>query len=395
MTVLGDSSTNRPAQEAVVAAVAAHMQARFTEHTARDGRAQFLARVAARPRRVWIPLALAVGAMALVLLFVMPRPLTVMSTHVSLDEHLHFRVEQTAGQLQFSDGSQATLEPGAVGSLLRLDSHGADLRLSTGQIDIKVKKRRGARWAVLAGPYQVRVTGTHFQVRWLDAAGRFAIRMWEGEVVVQGPGLAGGRALSAGQSLELPLQPVVVPNEKPFVPAPVVGTLMPEPPHTRPRSSPGGNWKDLVAQGKYQMVLAEATRHGLPRVLKHASLDQLAALADAGRYGGNAHIAKQALLAQRKHFPRSERAVMAAYLLGRLAEDAGQPKAAVGWYDLYLYAGKHQALAEESLGRKMLALERAGLAEATLKVARAYKRQYPNGSFFHAAQRIEAIHSPK
>lgn len=403
---LHDRAAQQRRENAVVEAVTSHMRSRFAEHTKSDGRAAFLDRVASEPRRVAVPLSLAFVCAALALWLMFTRPLTVTSKNVAFDADLNFVVGTQVAQLLFSDGSQAKMQPGVVGKVTRLDQYGADFRLSKGDVDFKVAKRPRARWSIFAGPYKVRVTGTHFHVGWKAALNQFSIHMWEGHVLIEGPGLPSARALSAGESLELGAPPspqtavatlaalpkVVTPKrtaEGPVDKAPV--------PHVQRQVAhrEAEAWASLIARGQYEAVLSAAKRKGLNSVLSQSSLEDLASLADAGRYGGNAQVAKQALLAQRRNYPHSERAVMAAYLLGRLAEDAGEPREAVAWYDHYLGAGRSLALAEESLGRKMLALERAGMSAASVQAARAYKAQYPSGSFVRAASRIEATQSLK
>jgi len=108
----------------------------------------------------------------------------------------------------------------------------------------------------------------------------------------------------------------------------------------------------MVAKGQYKDVLSDAKRHDVKRVLARGSLGELAALADAARYGGDGQLARMALQSQRARFAKSERAVLAAYLLGRLAEDTGESAHAVLWYDRYMKSPGPRPLAEESLGAK-------------------------------------------
>jgi hypothetical protein len=115
-----------------------------------------------------------------------------------------------AGTVSFADGSKVELETGAR---LRVRpaafARGAELALEDGNANLSIVHRPGARWAVVAGPYRVEVTGTRFTVRWSRQQQSFRLAMLDGEVWVSGGALARSRILRAGQSLQLgePAQP--------------------------------------------------------------------------------------------------------------------------------------------------------------------------------------------
>jgi hypothetical protein len=395
--------------DAVVGAVASHMKDRFDGHidaaTGMASRSRFIERAGQRKgfgatRAVMIGLSLA--AFAIVVGVGWPRSIKVTASQMSLQKNGEFTAGLVAGNLAFSDGSQLDLTPGSAGQLGRLDDHGADVRVLRGHVELSVAKRKGARWSVLAGPYKVRVTGTQFNVDWDAAAQRFAIHMIEGHVFVEGPGILAPKPLSAGESLFLgpkDEQPFALPQ--PVLPAIATTAAEIAAPSVAPRATeatraktPAGlesHWAQLVAKGQYKDVLADAQRHDVKRFLARGSLGELAALADAARYGGDGHLARLALQSQRTRFAKSERAVLAAYLLGRLAEDAGESAQAVVWYDRYLQSPGPRPLAEESLGRKMLSLKRAGRQAQAVAAANEYKQRYPHGSFADAASGVQSM----
>ncbi len=108
-----------------------------------------------------------------------------------------------AGRVAFADGSRLELEPGAGVRIEPLAfARGARLNLEEGKVEVAVVPRRDARWAVLAGPFRVDVTGTRFSVRWTRDAGRFRLEMSEGQVRVSGGPLPTEVGLRAGQALE-------------------------------------------------------------------------------------------------------------------------------------------------------------------------------------------------
>src|SRR5204863_3461641 len=56
-------------------------------------------------------------------------------------------------------------------------------------------------WKVAAGPYDVHVTGTAFDVSWSNQTQAFDLRMETGAVIVMGPLAAAGIPLRAGQHM--------------------------------------------------------------------------------------------------------------------------------------------------------------------------------------------------
>lgn len=389
--------------DVVVDAVASHLRDRFDGHIEVEGgiasRSLFIERATHR-KRVGVShvmtVCLGLAAFALVVGVSWPRSISVTASQMRLQKNGDFAAGLVAANLAFSDGSRLDLAPNSAGQLARLDDHGADVRVIKGHLELRVAKRRGARWAVLAGPYKVRVTGTQFNVDWDESAQRFAIRMTEGNVLIEGPGLFVPKPLSAGESLIL--GPQAIPQ--PIPPAaktvdvnavePSTAPRVPEVTHARVPARSETNWAQMVAKGQYKDVLADARRHDVKRVLARCSLGELAALADAARYSGDGDLARMALQSQRTRFAKSERAVLAAYLLGRLAEDAGESAQAVVWYERYMKSPGPRPLAEESLGRKMLSLQRAGRPEQALAAANEYKQRYPHGSFADAASRVQS-----
>jgi hypothetical protein len=148
------------------------------------------------------------------------------------------------------------------------------------------------------------------------------------------------------------------------------------------------SWSQHVAAGEYDVVLREADSRGVDGAIRKGSLADVAALADAARYGGRTPLAKRALTAERSRFAGSSEARTAAFLLGRMAEDAdGDARAAIGWYDRYLAEAPKGPLASEALGRKMLLVFRTSGADAAKPIAEQYLRRYPSGSYATVARK--------
>ena len=76
---------------------------------------------------------------------------------------------------------------------------GATVLLETGRAKVIVIHKARTEWKVTTGPYLIRVTGTSFAVSWEPAAGALEVVMFAGAVVVKGPGIESGVALSGSQ----------------------------------------------------------------------------------------------------------------------------------------------------------------------------------------------------
>jgi hypothetical protein len=108
------------------------------------------------------------------------------------------------GSVSFDDGTSITLGQSVRGNLHALGFwRGARLSLASGHVDLSVVHRMGRRWEVLAGPFEVRVTGTRFGVDWSPGSGRFSLSVSQGEVKVSGGPLAAGTAVRSGQRLNV------------------------------------------------------------------------------------------------------------------------------------------------------------------------------------------------
>ena len=229
-----------------------------------------------------------------------------------------------------------------------------------------------------------------------------------GRVAVSGPG--GEIALHAGQHLvvSLPKAETLITGEAPHAgpeAAPPAVTVLPATPATKtarrvasgPSASPpaakvggGRRWAAELARGFWDGILADVDRDGVDATLENASSDDLFALADAARYRRRTDLARAALLAERRRFPRSPRAPDAIFLLGRVEELRAQGAAqAIAWYDEYLAQAPAGAYAAEALGRKMVLTDaRAGRATAR-PIADEYLHRFPGGSYAGAARALQ------
>jgi hypothetical protein len=310
-----------------------------------------------------------------------------------------------ATRISFSDGSEATLSRGAEARVEKLDEHGGAVVLKRGSMRVHIAKKPQASWTVAAGPYDVRVTGTAFDVSWSAQAQAFDLRMQSGAVIVTGPLAPSGIVLKAGQHLfggvaegRLTVEGTGGPEAEVAPSAPPVAALeppaaessavvLPAAPAPARASAEPHAWTKQVAQGNFAAVLDEAERRGIERTLASGSLEELAALADAARYAGRIQLAKRVLLAERQRFASSAAARDAAFFLGRIAEDSGG--GGVDWYERYVAENPRGPYASQAFGRKMMLLYKQRGAAAAKPVAAEYLSRFPNGPYAAAARKLE------
>ncbi|MBC8131535.1 MAG: FecR domain-containing protein [Deltaproteobacteria bacterium] len=335
-------------------------------------------------------------------------------------------------RVAFSDGSEVVLQPGARGTVVATTTRGARVRLDEGRARFAVTHRPQADWSVDVGPFVVLVHGTVFDLDWAKHSGTFVVDLIAGAITVKGPMPGGQVTLTAGQRLTAAastgrsqigqIGPIGYGLETPSDSGPQIDPALPDLANTSPvkrsprhrhadpgRAAPKGGqlesasaasrlgriaevaatWEARVATGAFQSVVADADAMGVGRCLAYAPVGALGALADAARYVRRTDLARRAFLAERSRFGGTVAAHDAAFLIGRLAEDAsGNTREALLWYDRYLEEGERGTYASEALGRKMLALDRLGQDADARSTAETYLETYPHGAFAVRARRI-------
>ncbi len=100
-------------------------------------------------------------------------------------------------------------------------------------------------------------------------------------------------------------------------------------------------------------------------------------------------LARAALLAQRRRFPGSPRALDALFLLGRVEELSPDGAArAIAFYDDYLARAPRGGYAAEALGRKMILTNDLGGPSKARPIADEYLRRFPGGSYAGSARAL-------
>jgi len=316
----------------------------------------------------------------------------------------------TGMNVVFNEGSRLALAPGTRSRLQVVDHDSAHVAIERGRGSFQVAHTSNRRWLVDVGPFLVTVTGTVFTVSWNPLSEEFDLRLREGSVVVSGPVSAGEIALRAGQRLvanlakvetviteETPEQAGIEPPGAPPTPAmtfPGPGPSAPGP-SAAPIASMIANlagdhrWSRKLAHGQWDRILQDAKRIGIEATLSEASSEDLFALANAARYRHRLDLAQSALLAERRRFPESPRALEAIYLLGRVEEsrETGTAQAIV-WYDEYLTRAPTGPLVGEALGRKMTLTDKLEGPARARSLAEEYLRRFPKGNYAGSAREL-------
>lgn len=314
-------------------------------------------------------------------------------------------------KLVFSEGSRFELLPGTRGRLRAADTQGARVAIEQGTASFHVIPGGDRRWLVEVGPFVVTVKGTVFTVAWDSSNERFELKLRRGRVVVSGPISGGDIALRSGQRLvvDLPRAETVITEEdlegaqqEPATsppaprPDPVPSAIVKDKqPGTSvahvpvPSSKNPRRWTEALASGNWDGILEDVERTGMASALEQASSEDLFALANAARYRHRLDLARAALLAERRRFPSSARALDAIFFLGRVEElrDNGA-RQAIAWYDEYLQRVPSGQYAAEALGRKMTLVSESQGTEDARPIADEYLRRFPKGSYAGPARTL-------
>lgn len=285
--------------------------------------------------------------------------------------------------LSFSDGTRVVLAPSTRARVAEISPKGARILVESGKLHADVVHTGDAKWAVEAGPFEVRVTGTSFDVTWDPKDEAIVVALSEGSVVVTGCTLGEGKRVVRGEELRvsckqptsaLPAPPVsMTPAALPDAPAEIPTALASAAPAKAPAPSVSMP-KPVVAPVDPQPTAAE-----------------LLAAADAARYQGDFDQAIDSLQTVRRRFAGTDAAASAAFELGRITFDARRDFARAGdWFDTYLRERPNGPFAREALGRALEARHRAGDSTQAEHLAVRYLAAYPDGPHAKLARKISA-----
>jgi TolA-binding protein len=320
-------------------------------------------------------------------------------------------------KLSFNEGSQFVLTPGTRGRLRSMVEQGAHLAIDHGSASFRITPSHEHHWSVEAGPFLVKVKGTDFSVRWEPTTERFELSLRRGRVVVSGPIVGDELVLRPGQRLKvnLPRGETVITEDRgdaleteASLAGPATPEPAPAPAASDPNNPPGApsavaavtsattpplererRWKEALAKGQWDKILADVDRDGVEATLQAVSSGDLFTLADAARYRRRTDLARSALLAHRRRFPDSSRSSDTSFLLGRVDEMRADGRLAIKWYDEYLARAPGGTYAAEALGRKMILSSELEGAASAATLAAEYLRRFPEGSYASAARALQ------
>ena len=311
--------------------------------------------------------------------------------------------------LAFSENTRIVLGQDSRGRVEQVSRRGARFLLERGAVHAEVVHHPGADWRFLAGPFEVRVTGTALHVAWDPARDQFTVRVDNGSVLVQGPYLGGDRVVRAGELCVVDLSSRSMrllsggvngmrgaagsPTDESLAsPARAAGGSGGDPAplsNAPPRSVSSAVpplWTMLEQQGDHEGAYSAVQRAGPAGLYRSASADALLELAKVGQLSGHYELQRDALLACRRRFPSTSQSALAAYELGRASSSA----AAASWFEAYLADQPDGPLAREALGRLLEAQSLARNAAAARDVANRYLSRYPDGPHAPLARRTVA-----
>jgi transmembrane sensor len=343
--------------------------------------------------------------------------------------------QEVGGSLTFDGGSEVELAGGTAARVVTAQRDRVDIELASGRVRANIEGNGSTRWAIDVGAYRVVVVGTEFTVAWQPDDATLDVWVDEGIVRVEGDGLGGhGVEVSAGQHLtadarsgRVALQPMIPADPVRATAAPDriagPGTILPPAPAARDReplanrtvvdsrglaaearavSAVALDEADLPAGTVGQLAFRAEPQQDLPAdpfpPVVHeptpppeppSATDALWQRADAARLGGDTDVAILTLGQFRERHGDDERARTAAYLLGRMAQEVqSDPAASADWYQTYLNESPDGPLAEEALGRLILAHDAAGHPDLAREAARAYLVRFPDGPLAELAGTI-------
>jgi hypothetical protein len=282
-------------------------------------------------------------------------------------------------RVDFSEGSRMLLHQGARARVLETQPAGARVLLESGVADVSIVHRtsRATRWRFEAGPFQVLVTGTRFELGWQPDAQSLSLTMKSGSVQLSGGCLPAPRVVERGASVHISCASAPVASEPAAASARDRDTgrqvVSPSPPARTPLHE------------------AKAAPLSFETGCETAGKAELVAIANRERLAGHVPRARTALLALRKRFSGSNEAGTAAFTLGRMAFDQqGDYAEAARWFTAYLAEQPNGPLMGDASGRLLEARERQGDQPAARRDAEKYLQRFPDGPYAKRARRILA-----
>ena len=312
--------------------------------------------------------------------------------HGLSSEGSNLAAKDTPADLAFSDGSRVTVGPHTTLSVDLLGKRAALTRLMDGRLHVAVHHEPDTNYRFLAGPYEVQVVGTEFDLEWHAQAEGLTLVMQSGEVRVLGDGSP--RQVRAGETLRLPIirEPAreaalnsPLPKPASSVSAVAALPLASKDPSPKPNAglarTPEADWSALLNTGQFAAIMRDADARGGERLLDSAPASDLKVLALAARYTGRRALSLRAWQTLRTRYAADALNQGAAFFLGRGYEEQGDSAEALRWLARYLAESPGGAYAGEALGRRLVLLSKSGQRAEAVSTARSYLERYPRGAY--------------
>jgi hypothetical protein len=325
----------------------------------------------------------------------------------------------SSAEVRFSDGSKIEAEPQARLRVAETSSNGARVFVEKGATHASVVHDKASKWTFVAGPFEVRVTGTRFDLAWDPQKEEIDLTLLEGSVEVNSPLGQGPIAVRKGQrfratvpdrSMTLLDATSLASSSLPAAAPPAAGAeangaeandteSMGQAPAAAATPPPLSakpflrreTWQELVGRGEFDAVVAAANARGVDTCISGCSLADLRSLAEAARYTSRSDLAERSLLSLRQRFPGTGSSVAAAFLLGRTFEASGQWASAERWYSTYGSEAADGEFAAEALAGKMRAIASSRGASAAKPIALEYLARYPKGVHVKTARKMAGL----
>jgi len=288
--------------------------------------------------------------------------------------------------LSFSNGARIVLEPKTRARVATVTARGATVELERGRLTVRVPHAEQTDWTFSAGPYRVRVTGTHFDLGWESETSTFDVHVTDGSVEVTGPRIDGVRRVAKGESIHVaPPGPPAASSVRP-PPRPPEPEREPSPSVVAPPpSAPAPDWGALARAGSYREAFAVAEARGFEAEVAKANAADLLLLGDASRYASRPDRARRCYTVARKKFAGTLEASRASFRLGVIDFPS---TSALPAFEAFLREQPNDPLASEALGRILEIHDKAGDIESARAVAERYLATYPSGAHARLAHGI-------
>lgn len=314
-----------------------------------------------------------------------------------------------AARFTFEDGS--VIGVGGATRLRRLQNDDRDLvlLLESGEALFDVRPGGARRWTIECGLATVVVVGTRFTIERTSASVRVEVE--RGAVLVRGERVPQrAQRLEAGDRIVVeapravrsePRREEEVPGEamhaEPPEPAPVPTTAardeMPAANGAGARATPlrrnavRRSWREAAERGAWDEAYAVVGGR-MEQVCERASTDDLLLLADVARLSGHPEDAITPLERVVRDASTDPRAPLAAFTLGRIALDLGQPARAERAFVAALALDLPDALRANALARLAEVRLDTRDFEGARAVAAQYLVEYPEGREVEAMRRL-------